>query len=332
MSRPFSLLDLAPIAEGSTIQAAFEHSRQLAKQAEHCGYRRVWLAEHHGMHGVASSATAVVLSHIAQATSTIRIGAGGVMLPNHAPLVVAEQFGTLATLYPNRVDLGLGRAPGTDMATAKALRRNGIDSVDSYPSDIQALQAYLGQPNPSQKVVAIPGVNTHVPLWLLGASLYSAQLAAQLGLPYSFASHFAPDQLFDALHVYRSMFQPSDQVSAPYAMVGVMVVMADTEEEAQYLFTSVQQQFIHLRQGANKPFSKPSENFKENCSPADEAMLASVLRYAMVGTKASVADKLDGFLQATQADEIIVSMPIHPIEQRLKSVKLFSELMGSLNP
>ena len=328
MSLPLSLLDLAPICEGQSISNALSNSRELAKQAERSGYHRVWLAEHHGMHGVASSATAIMLGNIAGATNHIRVGAGGVMLPNHAPLVIAEQFGTLETLYPGRIDLGLGRAPGTDMATAKALRRNlnGNAHVDTYPDDIKELQHYLGTPEPGQKIIAVPGANTHIPLWLLGSSLYSAQLAASVGLPYSFASHFAPDQLFDALHVYRSMFTPSDTQESPYVMAGVMAVVADTDEEAQYLFTSVQQQFMNMRRGLNKPFAKPVDDLSAICSEADYAMLSHVLRYALVGSKATVAAQLAKFLEATEVDEVIVSMPIHNLEARLKSVALLAEI------
>ncbi len=244
MTPPFSILDLAPIAEGSSLADALDNSRKLAIQAEQSGYNRVWLAEHHGMFGVASSATSVVLGHIAAATSKIRIGSGGVMLPNHSPLVIAEQFGTLATLFPDRVDLGLGRAPGTDMATARALRRHQTSDVDNYPEDIRELQHYLGAPQAGQNIIAVPGANTYIPIWLLGSSLYSAKLAGQFGLPYSFASHFAPDQLFDAISLYRSSFQASQQSQRPYMMAGLMAVIADSDEEAKYLFTSVQQQFM----------------------------------------------------------------------------------------
>ena len=252
------------------------------------------------------------------------------MLPNHAPLVIAEQFGTLETLYPGRIDLGLGRAPGTDMATAKALRRNLNSNahVDTYPDDIKELQHYLGTPTPGQKIIAVPGANTHIPLWLLGSSLYSAQLAASIGLPYSFASHFAPDQLFDALHVYRSMFKPSETQESPYVMAGVMAVVADTDEEAQYLFTSVQQQFMNMRRGLNKPFAKPLDDLSKICSEADYAMLAHVLRYALVGSKATVTTQLARFVEATEVDELIVSMPIHNVEARLKSVALLAEVEG----
>jgi luciferase family oxidoreductase group 1 len=324
MPLPFSLLDLAPIAEGSSIADALDNSRKLAVQAEKYAYNRVWLAEHHGMFGVASSATAIVLGHIAAATTKIRIGSGGVMLPNHSPLVIAEQFGTLATLFPDRVDLGLGRAPGTDMATARALRRNIHSDVDNYPADIRELQHYLGTPQLGQNIVAVPGVSTHIPIWLLGSSLYSAQLAGHFGLPYSFASHFAPDQLFDAISLYRSSFQASEQSQWPYIMAGLMAVVADSDEEAEYLFTSVQQQFMNMRKGVNRPFAKPVADISSICTAADQAMLANILRYAMVGSKQTVTDKLSQFIEASNVDEVIVSMPIHNMQARLNSVQMLA--------
>lgn len=325
MTLPFSLLDLAPVAEGSSIADALDNSRKLAIQAEQSGYNRVWLAEHHGMFGVASSATAIVLGHIAAATSTIRIGSGGVMLPNHSPLVIAEQFGTLATLFPGRVDLGLGRAPGTDMATARALRRNLNADADNYPEDIRELQHYLAAPQSGQNIIAVPGANTHIPIWLLGSSLYSAKLAGQFGLPYSFASHFAPDQLFDAISLYRSSFQASEQSQQPHMMAGLMAVVADTDEEAQYLFTSVQQQFMNMRKGVNRAFARPVDDISTICTAADQAMLSNILRYAMVGSKQTVTDKLSQFIEATNVDEVIVSMPIHDINARVKSVQMLAE-------
>ena len=325
MPLPFSLLDLAPIAEGSSIADALENSRKLAIQAEQSGYNRVWLAEHHGMFGVASSATAVVLGHIAAATSKIRIGSGGVMLPNHSPLVIAEQFGTLATLFPGRVDLGLGRAPGTDMATARALRRNLNADAENYPEDIRELQHYLAAPQSGQNIIAVPGANTHIPIWLLGSSLYSAKLAGHFGLPYSFASHFAPDQLFDAISLYRSSFQASEQSQQPHMMAGLMAVVADSDEEAQYLFTSVQQQFMNMRKGVNRAFARPVDDISTICTAADQAMLSNILRYAMVGSKQTVTDKLSQFIEATNVDEVIVSMPIHDMQARLKSVQMLAE-------
>lgn len=326
MTTPFSILDLAPIGEGSNISLSLANSRRMALKAEQCGFNRIWLAEHHGMQAVASSATAVVLGYIAGATSTIRIGAGGIMLPNHCPLVIAEQFGTLEALYPGRIDLGLGRAPGTDVNTAKALRRNLNSHIDQYPRDIQELQQLLGPTQSEQTLVAIPGINSNVPLWLLGSSLYSAELAAKLGLPYSFASHFAPDQLFDALHLYRSEFIPSEQIQKPYVMAGVMAVVADTDEEAQYLFTSVQQQFVNLRRGVNRPFSKPVDDMTPYWTATEQAMLKHTLQYAVVGSKHTVEQKLGDFIQHTGADELILSVPIHNIEARLKTLELIARM------
>jgi luciferase family oxidoreductase group 1 len=323
---PLSILDLAPITDGSSISEALDNSRQLAITAEQCGYKRIWLAEHHGMRGVASSATAVVIGHLGAATDKIRIGAGGIMLPNHAPLVIAEQFGTLEALFPGRIDLGLGRAPGTDMTTARALRRNMQAGVEDYPNDIQELQNLLGPEQARQNVIAIPGVDTNIPLWLLGSSLYSAQLAAQLGLPYTFASHFAPDQLFAALDVYRQQFCPSAQLPSPYAMAGVMAVVADTDEEAQFLFTSVQQQFVNMRRGVNKPFSRPVDDMTAFWTVAEQNMIAHTLQYAIVGSKQTAQAQLRRFIHNTQVDEVILSVPIHDVHARLKCVQLIADM------
>lgn len=325
---PLSILDLAPIAEGRSVSDSLAMSRRMAIAAEEHNYERFWLAEHHGMAGVASSATSVVLSHLGAATSKIRIGSGGVMLPNHSPLVIAEQFGTLAELYPGRIDLGLGRAPGTDMQTARALRRNMDASVDSYPDDVLELQRLLG--DGGQGVMAVPGRNTHVPLWMLGSSLYSSQVAAEFGLPYSFASHFAPDQLIQALTVYRRNFKASEQLAKPHTMAGVMAVVADTDEEAKYLFTSAQQQFVNLRRSRNLPFAKPVESMDEIWSPSEKHMVEHMLQYAIVGSKESVAFQLESFIDVTKVDELIVSMPVHDSEARLKSLRLMAEVRDSL--
>lgn len=325
---PFSILDLAPVADGYSVADSLAMSRKMAIAAEEHNYLRFWLAEHHGMAGVASSATSVVLSHLGAATSKIRLGSGGVMLPNHSPLVIAEQFGTLAELYPDRIDLGLGRAPGTDMQTARALRRHMDASVDSYPDDVLELQRLLGRSN--QGIKAVPGYGTHVPLWMLGSSLYSAQVAAEFGLPYSFASHFAPDQLIQALTVYRRNFKPSEQLTKPHTMAGVMAVVADTDEEAQYLFTSAKQQFINLRRNRNVPFAKPVDSMEGIWSPSEKQMVEHMLQYAVVGSKASVAFKLSSFLDATEVDELIISMPIHDPEARLKSLRLMAEVRDEL--
>ncbi|TYL48305.1 LLM class flavin-dependent oxidoreductase [Marinomonas sp. IMCC 4694] len=323
---PFSILDLAPVSDGFTVADSLATSRKMAIAAEANGYARFWLAEHHGMMGVASSATSVVLSHLGAVTSKIRLGSGGVMLPNHSPLVIAEQFGTLAELYPNRIDLGLGRAPGTDVQTARALRRNMDASVDSYPDDVLALQALLGDHEQGQGVMAVPGCNTHVPIWLLGSSLYSAQVAAELGLPYSFASHFAPDQLIQALTVYRRNFKASERGAKAHTMAGIMAVVAETDDEARYLFTSAQQQFVNLRRGRNLPFAKPVHSMEGVWSPSEKHMVEHMLQYAVVGSKTSVALQLERFLRLSQVDELIVSMPIHDAAARLTSLRLMANV------
>jgi luciferase family oxidoreductase group 1 len=323
---PFSILDLSPVAEGSDVRQSLESSRRMARMAEELGYRRFWLAEHHGMPGIASAATAVVIGHVGAATSRIRIGSGGIMLPNHSPLVIAEQFGTLEALYPGRVDLGLGRAPGTDMRTARALRRNLDAGTQSFPDDIIELKRLLGPAEDDQPLLAVPGVNSKVPIWLLGSSLYSAHLAAALGLPYAFASHFAPDALFEAIDIYRSRFSPSETLNRPYVMVGVMGVAADTDQQARRLFTSSQQQFVNLRRNVRKPFPKPVDSMEGIWTPMEKLGVEHSLSYAVVGSQRTAGAKLTEFLNDTKADELIISMPIHDIEARLRSVELFAEL------
>jgi len=325
---PFSILDLAPVAEGHTVADSLKMSVKMAQTAEALGYKRFWLAEHHGMAGVASSATSVVLSHLGAHTKDIRLGSGGVMLPNHSPLVIAEQFGTLAELYPQRIDLGLGRAPGTDMMTARALRRNMDAGVDSYPDDVQELQGYLS--NQEKGIRAVPGFGTQVPIWMLGSSLYSAQVAAQFGFPYSFASHFAPDQLHQALTIYRRHFKAAKEGDQPYAMAGVMAVVADTDEEAQYLFTSAQQQFVNLRRDRNRPFPRPVDSMDDIWSAPEKHMVEHMLQYAVVGSKASVAFQIERFIEATGIDELIISMPIHDADARLKSLNLMAEVRDEM--
>jgi luciferase family oxidoreductase group 1 len=325
---PFSILDLAPVTEGNSIADSLAISRKMAIAAEERNYLRFWLAEHHGMAGVASSATSVVLSHLGAFTSTIRLGSGGVMLPNHSPLVIAEQFGTLAELYPNRIDLGLGRAPGTDMQTARALRRNMDASVDDYPENVLELQRLLDDGD--KGIIAVPGQHTQVPLWMLGSSLYSAQVAAEFGLPYSFASHFAPDQLIQALTLYRRRFKPSEQLAKPHTMAGVMAVVADTDEEARFLFTSAQQKFVDMRRSLNRPFPRPVDSMDNIWSPSEKHMIEHMLQYAVVGSKASVAFQLSSFIDITKIDELIVSMPIYDEEARLKSLGLMAEVRDSL--
>ncbi|EJJ24725.1 LLM class flavin-dependent oxidoreductase [Rhizobium sp. CF142] len=323
---PFSILDLSPVAEGTTISQSFAASKRMAQKAEEFGYTRFWMAEHHGMPGVASAATSVILGQIGAVTKTIRIGSGGVMLPNHAPLVIAEQFGTLEALFPGRVDLGLGRAPGTDMRTAQALRRNLDAGANSFPNDVVELQQLLGTPIENQAILAVPGNDSHVPIWLLGSSLYSAQLAAMLGLPFAFASHFAPDMLLDAIAIYRDRFQPSAELDKPYVMVGVMGAVSATDEEAQYHFTSAQQQFVNLRRNVRGPFPRPVRDMDAFWSPMEKMNVEHTLRYAVVGSPATAEAQLNEFLKETQADEVIISMPIHDIEARLKSVELFAGL------
>ncbi|WP_313601484.1 LLM class flavin-dependent oxidoreductase [Rhizobium sp.] len=323
---PFSILDLSPVGEGYSVRDALDQSRRMAIKAEEQGYKRVWLAEHHGMPGIASAATSIVIAHVGAATKKIRVGSGGVMLPNHSPLVIAEQFGTLEALLPGRVDLGLGRAPGTDMRTASALRRNMEAGAENFPQDIVELKHLLGTPIENQAIIAVPGTEANVPLWLLGSSLYSAHLAAALGLPYAFASHFAPDMLMDAIAIYRERFQPSAELDKPYVMVGVMGVAADTDEEAERLFTSSQQQFVNLRKNVRTRFPKPLDSMDGFWTPMEKMSVEHTLRYAAVGSVPTIEAKLKDFLEETGADELIVSMPIHDIDARLHSVELFASL------
>jgi luciferase family oxidoreductase group 1 len=323
---PFSVLDLSTVSEGSTVVESFENTRRMAQKADELGYNRYWLAEHHGMPAVASAATSILIGHVGAATSRIRVGSGGVMLPNHSPLVIAEQFGTLASLFPGRVDLGLGRAPGTDMRTARALRRDLETGAQSYPNDVIELQTYLAPMTPETQVLAVPGSGTNVPLWILGSSHYSAHLAGMLGLPYAFASHFAPDDLFGALEIYRERFQPSAQLDKPYAMVGIMGAIAATDEEAAYLFTSSQQQFVNLRRNVRGYFPKPIRNMNEFWNLQERMGVEHSLRYAVVGSPDSASIKLDKFLADTKADELIVSTPIHDFDARIRSVEYFAGL------
>ena len=329
---PLSILDLAPIVEGGDAAQALHNSLDLAQHAEAWGYRRYWVAEHHNMDGVASSATAVLIGHLAGGTNTIRVGSGGVMLPNHAPLVVAEQFGTLATLYPGRIDLGLGRAPGTDRLTMRALRRH-LDSGDeeeAFPRDVMELQAYLGDGpspgGPDQPVRAIPGIGTHVPIWLLGSSLYSAQLAAYLGLPFAFASHFAPDLLLQALQVYRSGYRPSAAWPKPHAMVGINVVAADTDDEAAGLFTSMQQRFLGMQRGRRGPLPRPIDPAALDAmwTPQEKAGVQRMLAATAVGSAHSVRQQIEAIIEQTAADELIVAGAIHDHAARLRSYELLA--------
>jgi len=324
---PLSVLDLAPIVEGSSAADALRHSLDLARHAEAWGYRRYWVAEHHNMDGVASSATAVLVGHIAAGTTTIRVGSGGVMLPNHAPLVVAEQFGTLATLFPDRIDLGLGRAPGTDRLTMRALRRHlDADDEEGFPRDVMELQRYLGPAQAGDAVRAIPGVGTEVPIWLLGSSLYSAQLAAHLGLPFAFASHFAPDLLLQALEVYRATYRPSVRWPAPHAMVGVNVVCADSDDDAAFLFTSIQQRFLGMQRGRRAPLPRPIDpaELEAMWTAQEKAGVQRMLAASACGAPASVRAQLAAIVEATAADELIVAGAVHDHAARLRSYELLS--------
>jgi luciferase family oxidoreductase group 1 len=318
---PFSVLDLAPIIAGGSAADAFRNTLDLARHAERWGYRRYWLAEHHNMPGVASAATSVVIGFVAAGTSTIRVGAGGIMLPNHAPLVIAEQFGTLESLYPGRIDLGLGRAPGTDQTTMRALRRGAVDA-DTFPDDVMELQAYFREVQAGQAIRAVPGAGLHVPIWLLGSSLFSAQLAAALGLPFAFASHFAPDHLMTALQLYRSQFRPSAALAQPYAMVGLSVIAADSDREAQHLLTSLQQQFVNLLRGRPGPLNPPVDNTEGLWTPAEKAGVDHALAYAVVGSPDTVRRGLKAIIDRTAADELMVTAQIFDHTARLRSFEL----------
>ena len=325
---PLSVLDLAPIVEGATAGDALRNSLDLAQHVERWGYRRFWLAEHHNAIGIASAATAVVIAHVAAGTETIRVGAGGVMLPNHAPLLIAEQFGTLAELHPGRIDLGLGRAPGTDRLTILALRRD-VTMADTFPQDVLELQQFLADPRPGQAVRATPGAGTRVPLWILGSSLYGAQLAAALGLPYAFASHFAPDALLPALAAYRSSFQPSEQLQEPYAMVGMNAVVADDDETARRLFTSAQQSFTNIFRGRRGQLPPPIDDIESYWTPEEKVRVTGMMSRSFVGSPSTVRKGLDAFVAETQADELIVASAIHDHAARLRSYEL---LAGVLSP
>ncbi len=322
---PFSVLDLSPIREGDTASDAFRNSRDLAQHAEVWGYNRFWLAEHHGMPGIASAATSIVISHVAAGTRTIRVGAGGIMLPNHAPLLIAEQFGTLESLYPGRIDLALGRAPGTDRVTTAALRRSE-KSADTFPQDVLELESYFRPAVAGQAVRAVPGAGLNVPIWLLGSSMFSAQLAAELGLPFAFASHFAPDYMMHALQAYRTLFKPSDKRDKPYAMLGLSVVAADTDREATRLFTSLQQQFVKMRRGAPGQLQAPVDSMDDLWSPAERAQLEHSLAYATVGSPDTVRSSLSRFIEYTQADELMITGQIYDHDARLRSYEITSEL------
>ena len=325
---PLSVLDLAPIVAGSDAATALHNSIALARHTERLGYQRFWVAEHHNMDGVASSATAVLIGQIAAATHTLRVGSGGIMLPNHAPLTIAEQFGTLATLFPGRIDLGLGRAPGTDQPTMRALRRHlSSAQEDRFPEDVLELQAYLGPAKEGQLVRAIPGQGTEVPIWILGSSLYGAQLAAYLGLPFAFASHFAPDLLMQALEIYRAQYRPSARHPKPYAMVGINAIVADSDAEAARLFTSLQQRFLGMQRGQRGPLPPPVDDMEPLWSPAEKAGVARMLAESVVGSPVTVRAGLRATAERTGADEFIVACAVHDFSARLRSYELLAELV-----
>ena len=329
---PFTLLDLSPIPQGADAGTALRNTIDLARHAEAWGYRRFWLAEHHNMPGIASAATAVVIGQVAAATSRIRVGAAGIMLPNHAPLVIAEQFGTLAALFPGRVDLGLGRAPGSDMRAARALRRNLDSDPDGFPRDVVELQSYFRPARPGQPLQAVPGAGQDVPLWILGSSLYGAQLAAALGLPYAFASHFAPDALDEALRVYREQFRPSEQLDRPHVAAAINVFADETEAGARRLFTSLQQQFLNLRRGTPGQLPPPVDSMDRLWTAAERAGTERALSCSAVGTPAQVRAGLEAFLERTGADELVLTGQIFDHEARLRSFRHVAELGKDLLP
>jgi luciferase family oxidoreductase group 1 len=326
---PFSILDLAPVPVGSDAGQALRNTVDLAQHAERWGFNRYWLAEHHGMAGIASAATAVVIGQVAASTTRIRVGAGGIMLPNHAPLVIAEQFGTLAALFPDRIDLGLGRAPGTDQVTARALRRNLAASAEEFPQDVMELMAYLGPPDPTLPVRAIPGQGTQVPLWILGSSLFGAQLAAALGLPFAFASHFAPGQMQQAVDLYRAQFRPSQQLQSPYVMVGYNVFAADTDEQAQLLASSMQQAFVALRSGRPGKLPAPVPGYLDSLSPMERSMLEQVLSCSAIGAPDTVRARMASFIERVQPDELIITSQMFDHQARLRSYEIVAAVRAA---
>ena len=326
----FSVLDLSPILLGGTAAGALRNSRDLAGHAERLGYLRYWLAEHHNMPGVASAATAVAIGYVAGGTSKIRVGAGGVMLPNHSPLVIAEQFGTLESLYPGRIDLAVGRAPGTDPNTAHALRRDMVNGAETFPQDVVELLSYFQPPQPGQMIRAIPGAGLKVPIWILGSSLYGAQLAAILGLPFAFASHFAPDYLMQALEMYRAKFRPSEFLKQPYAMCGIGVFAADSVAQARRIFTSMQMQFVNLRRGQPSPLNPPVDSMDDYWTEAEKVLVERATKYAVVGTPQVVRERLNEFISRTQADELMVTAQIYDHAARRRSYELVAEARNAL--
>ncbi|MEJ6022903.1 LLM class flavin-dependent oxidoreductase [Ramlibacter sp. PS4R-6] len=325
----FSVLDLSPIAEGGDAAQSFRNSLDLAQHAERWGYRRFWLAEHHGMPGIASAATSVLIAHVAGGTKTIRVGAGGIMLPNHSPLVIAEQFGTLEALFPGRIDLGLGRAPGSDQATARALRRNLMSDADEFPRDVLELIDLMSD-EPEQRIRAVPGLGAKVPVWILGSSHYGAQLAAMLGLPYAFASHFAPQALMQAIELYRSLFKPSKFLDKPYVMLGYNVFAADTDEEAKPLATSWQQSFVNLRSGRPGRLPPPREGFYEQSTGGERALLDTILSCTAIGSPATVKERLREFIAETRADELMIAGAMYDHRARVHSYEIAAQVREEL--
>jgi luciferase family oxidoreductase group 1 len=322
---PLSVLDLSPITEGSDAGQSLRNSLDVARHVEALGYRRFWMAEHHNLPGIASAATAVALAHVGAGTSKIRIGAGGIMLPNHAPLLIAEQFGTLAALHPGRVDLGLGRAPGSDQLTARAMRRTLHGSGDDFPQDVIELMGYFQPADPGQAIQAVPGAGLDVPIWILGSSTYGAQLAAMLGLPFAFASHFAPAMMMDALAIYRQTFRPSAQLGAPHAMLGVNIIAAETDDEARFLFSSLQQSFLNLRRGQPGKLPPPIADFEQGVDAYGRAMLNNALACAVVGAPDTVRAGLADFIARTGADELMVTANIFDHAKRKRSFQIVAE-------
>jgi len=325
-----SVLDLAPIVQGSNSTEALQRSLDLAQHAEGWGYNRYWVAEHHNMRGIASSATAVVVGHLAGGTSSIRVGSGGIMLPNHAPLMIAEQFGTLASLYPDRIDLGLGRAPGTDQLTMQALRRTLSGDVEDFPRDVMELQHYLKEAEPGQRVIATPGAGTNVPIWILGSSLFGAQLAAMLGLPFAFASHFAPSYMDAAIEIYRTTFKPSEQLQKPHVMLGFNICAAPTDEEAVFLRSSSLQSFVNLRRGTPGQLPPPVEGYEESLTPSEQQMVDDVGRCSAVGSPQTVENKVRQFITETGADELMIVSSIFDHSKRIRSYEIAGEMFNRI--
>lgn len=325
-----SILDLSNVPEGSAPKDALRNSIDLARHVENLGFKRIWYAEHHNMTGIASAATAVLIGQVAAVTNKIILGSGGIMLPNHSPLVIAEQFGTLSALYPGRIELGLGRAPGTDQLTARALRHRHDLDANSFPQDVVELLGYFKEASQGQQVRAVPGAGENVPIWILGSSLFGAQLAAILGLPYAFASHFAPAELDNALKIYRERFEPSETLTKPHAMVALNAIVADSDEEAQYLFTSLQQSFVNLRTGRAGPLPRPQDNFVKTLPEQFQMILEQTLSCSVIGSPQTVREGLTKLLAHTKADELIVTTTVHDHEARKKSFTLLSEIMETL--